>query len=133
MFKVDKKHLYTFNAMIWGVPGLMVTTKGVRAYYMLNGGRWWMYIITIVVFFLFSFMFDRIVKKYCDRIAALEGDIRSLFDGLSLKGYILIGFMIGLGITLKLIPGIPAEFFATFYCGLGPALILAAVKFMVRK
>jgi len=89
-----------------------------------------MYIITIVVFFLFSFMFNRIVKKYCDRIAALEGDIRSLFDGLSLKGYILIGFMIGLGITLKLIPGIPAEFFATFYCGLGPALIMAAVKFM---
>jgi hypothetical protein len=35
-----------------------------------------------------------------------------------------------LGISLKFIPGVPTEFFASFYCGLGPALIAAAANFL---
>lgn len=38
--------------------------------------------------------------------------------------------MISLGISLKFIPGVPAEFFASFYCGLGPALIAAGARFL---
>jgi len=51
---------------------------------------------------------------------------------LSTKGYILIIFMMCLGISLKFIPGVPTEFFASFYCGLGPALIIAAAQFLSR-
>ena len=49
-----------------------------------------------------------------------------------MKGWILVLFMMGLGISLKFIPGVPTEFFATFYCGLGPALIAAAAKFLSK-
>lgn len=38
--------------------------------------------------------------------------------------------MILLGVSLKFIPGIPTDFFATFYCGLGPGLLLATLLFI---
>lgn len=38
--------------------------------------------------------------------------------------------MILLGAVLKFIPGIPTAFFATFYCGLGPGLLLAMLVFI---
>jgi hypothetical protein len=46
------------------------------------------------------------------------------------KGWILLLFMMGLGIALKYIPGIPMAFTASFYSGLGPMLVVAAVRFM---
>lgn len=39
--------------------------------------------------------------------------------------------MMCLGISLKFIPGMPAEFFAGFYPGLGFALSLAGVRYFV--
>ena len=40
--------------------------------------------------------------------------------------------MISLGIGLKHIPGIPSNFFAWFYSGLGPGLLSAGVRFLLR-
>ncbi len=51
---------------------------------------------------------------------------------LPVKGWILVIFMICLGISLKHIPGVPTEFFASFYCGLGPALVSTAYLFLAR-
>lgn len=51
---------------------------------------------------------------------------------VSLKGYLIIAFMITLGISLKYIPGIPASFFAWFYMGLGPGLLSAGIRFLIR-
>ncbi len=50
----------------------------------------------------------------------------------SLKGYLIIAFMVSLGIGLKHIPGIPSNFFAWFYSGLGPGLLSAGVRFLLR-
>lgn len=38
-----------------------------------------------------------------------------------------------LGVSLKFIPGLPAEFIASFYSGLGPMLILAACRFIFKS
>ncbi|MBQ9653389.1 MAG: hypothetical protein IJV32_04110 [Bacteroidales bacterium] len=37
-----------------------------------------------------------------------------------------------LGISLKFIPGVPNEFFASFYPGLGTALIVAGATFLAN-
>ena len=39
--------------------------------------------------------------------------------------------MMSLGIALKHIPEIPSAFTASFYSGLGPMLIVAAVRYIV--
>lgn len=49
---------------------------------------------------------------------------------LPVKGWILVLFMMCLGISLKFIQGVPAEFFASFYPGLGTALIVAGATFL---
>ena len=47
--------------------------------------------------------------------------------------YMLILFMMGLGVSLRYIQGIPVEFFASFYSGLGPMLLLSAFRFLRRR
>ena len=37
--------------------------------------------------------------------------------------------MMGLGISLKFIPGMPSEFFAGFYPSLGAALAIAGLRY----
>ena len=49
------------------------------------------------------------------------------------SGWILIAGMACLGVSLKFIPGLPAEFIASFYSGLGPMLILAACRFIFKS
>ena len=73
-------------------------------------------------------MFRRIVKRYCALIAA-EPDKTTVWHTFPLRGWILIICMSCLGMALKFMPFIPAEFTASFYSGLGPALIIAAILF----
>lgn len=131
MFIVSKKWLYIFNTMVWGIPGCIITWKGAMAYHSLDGGEWWMYLVSLSVLAAFILMFRKVAGKYCARIVSLDGERHSIFKAISIKGYLLIAFMIGLGMVLKFIPGMPATFFATFYCGLGPGLLYAAVKFLL--
>ena len=41
-------------------------------------------------------------------------------------------YMMFTGITLKYLPGIPESFFAWFYLGLGPGLLSAGIRFLIR-
>ena len=77
-------------------------------------------------------MFAGIVRKYSLRIHALPGPKEPIYKTFSLKGYLIIAFMITQGISLKYIPGIPASFFAWFYMGLGPGLLSAGIRFLIR-
>ncbi len=90
---------------------------------------WWLILITAFVLTGFFFMFSRIVDRYASRIAA-QNATTSVLQTFPLRGWILIVFMSCLGIALKFIPGIPAEFTASFYSGLGPMLIFAAFSFI---
>jgi len=129
---VAKRHLLLANALIWGAPGIKILLTGLQAYGQLAGAKSlpWLILGSLLVLAGFLWMFSRIVKKYSDRILAFPEEKKSLFAFLSAKGYILILFMMCLGISLKFIPGVPTEFFASFYCGLGPALIVAAIQFL---
>lgn len=65
-------------------------------------------------------------------LAAPPRDREPIYLTFSLKGYLVIAFMITLGITLRHIPGIPSSFFAWFYLGLGPGLLSAGIRFLIR-
>ena len=129
---IDKRFLYLVAAAIWGVPGFIITAKGITAYTtMPTNELWWLCLITLGVLISFIWMFRRIVNKYCNLIAALP-DKTTIWHTFPLRGWVLIVCMSSLGIALKFIPCIPAEFTASFYSGLGPALIFAAFLFIKR-
>lgn len=126
-------YLYYIAAALWGIPGVIITVKGLKAYLNMPQDKlWWLILITALVLAGFFFMFSRIVDRYSARIAALP-EKTSFWQTFPLRGWILIVFMSCLGIALKFIPGVPAEFTASFYSGLGPMLILAACRFIKRS
>ena len=129
---INKRILYLIAAAIWGVPGLMIALKGIRAYTAMPADElWWLCLITAGVLISFIWMFRRIVNRYCNLIAALP-DKTTIGHTFPLRGWVLIVCMSCLGIALKFIPCIPAEFTASFYSGLGPALIFAGFLFIKR-
>lgn len=126
----NRSILYYLAAFIWGVPGIILTIKGIRAYGLMPADElWWLLLITAAVLAGFFFMFRRIVDKYCKWIAGLP-EKTFLHKTFPPRGWIMILFFMTLGLVLKLFPGIPGEFTASFYCGLGPMLVWAACRFI---
>ena len=131
---VAKRHLLLANAVVWGAPGVKILVTGIQSYLALWPSDRIVALAmgTVLVLTGFVWMFNRIVKKYADRIMDFPEKKKSILAFLPVRGWILVIFMMCLGISLKHIPGFPTEFFASFYCGLGPALIAAAAQFLAR-
>ena len=129
---MNRKHLYIVASLIWGIPGIIITSKGIFAYTMQpSDDLWWLLLITAAVLTGFFLMFRRIVDRYCDRISSLPDKV-TIWQTFPTRGWILIVFMMGLGIVLKHIPAIPSAFTASFYSGLGPMLLLSSFRFVAN-
>ena len=132
MIKIPTKHLILVNGLLWSTIGTKIALTGIGAYLNLPVIRWWYYLLSALVFAGFYMMFTGIVRKYAERIEAMSEPKTSIFRTFSVKGYIIIAFMITLGITLRRIPQVPESFIAWFYCGLGPGLFSAGIRFIIR-
>ena len=129
---MNRKYLYIVAAVIWGTPGIVITFKGISAYRMQpSDDLWWLLLITAAVMVAFFIMFSRIVERYSDRIASLPEKAK-IYQTFPVRGWILLVFMMGLGITLRYIPDVPSSFIASFYTGLGPMLLVSFVRFMLN-
>ena len=129
---MKRKHLYFVAAVIWGIPGITITLKGICAYRMQpSENLWWLLLITICVLSGFFLMFRKIVNRYCRRIASLPEKVK-IWQTFPTRGWVLLIFMMGLGIALKHIPAIPSAFIASFYSGLGPMLVFSSLRFMAE-
>ena len=127
---MKKSILYMIAAAVWGIPGVIISFKGIKAYTTQpSDDLWWLLLITVAVIIGFFFMFRKIVDRYCRRIASLPEKV-SIWQTFPVRGWILIVFMMCLGIVLKHIPQIPSAFTSSFYSGLGPMLVMAAIRFI---
>lgn len=125
-----RRRLYLSAALLWGVPGVVIAIKGVKAYtFVASSSLWYLFPVTIAVMIGFFFMFRRIVVRYISRIESLPDSDVSLLNTFPPRGWLLMFFMMGLGMALKFVPNLPVAFVASFYSGLGPMLLLSAVRF----
>lgn len=130
---MKKRDLYIVAGVIWGVPGVIISLKGINAYRIQpSEDIWWLLLITAGILSGFFLMFRRIVKRYCQRIASLPDQVK-IWQTFPARGWFLIVFMMGLGIALKHIPDIPSAFTASFYSGLGPMLLLSSLRFLANR
>ena len=128
---IRRAYSFIIAAAIWGIPGINIAIKGLRTYMLMRpGDLWWLMLVTVAVSVFFFIIFRRVVRKYSERIASLPDRVM-IWQIFPPQGWILLLFMMGLGITLKYIPGIPMSFTASFYSGLGPMLVVAALRFVV--
>lgn len=132
MLKIHTKYLLLVNGLLWTAIGTRIALIGINYYQLLESIPWWHILLSVIVFAGFWFMFTGVVRKYSERIMSMTEPRTSIFRTFSVKGYIIIAFMITLGITLKRIPQVPDSFIAWFYCGLGPGLLSAGIRFIVR-
>lgn len=132
---VNREHLLLMQVLCWLGPGIKIITTGVKAMAEVTSHHpervWWLALIAVAVAVAFSLMFNNFVKRYTRRILDFPQRKKSLFAFFDLHGYLLIFFMMGLGISLKFFPGMPAEFFAGFYPGLGAALAIAGIRYFI--
>lgn len=68
---MNKNALYYVAAALWGIPGVIISVKGVKAYMLMPvQSLWWLVLITVFVLVCFFFMFRGAVDKYSALIAA---------------------------------------------------------------
>lgn len=125
-----RSYLYLMAAAIWGIPGVIITAKGVGAYtQVMQSQLWWLMMITSCVIMGFYFMFRSITRRYIERIASLSSRCR-LWHTFPAKGWFLLLCMMSLGIVLRHIPFIPIQFTASFFSALGPMLFVSSLRFL---
>lgn len=73
------------------------------------------------------FGFLKIVDKNVRRILPMEGKCCA-FSFMSWKSYLLVVFMVAMGITLRHSP-IPKSYLSILYTGIGLALVLSSVRY----
>ena len=132
---VNREHLLLMQVLCWLGPGIKVLITGIQAMLYVNTTHpervWWLMLIAIMVTITFSLMFNNFIKRYTARILNFPERKKSLFAFFDAHGYIMIAFFMCLGIGLKFIPGMPVEFFAGFYPGLGTALSIAGIRYFI--
>ncbi len=77
-------------------------------------------------------MFSKLVGKHSDRIRGYGAKKMHAFRFFDAKGYVVMAIMMGGGISLRTFGLVPTWFVAFFYTGLGIALALAGVGFLLH-
>ena len=114
-FHVKKRTLLLIAGIVWLIAGF-------------NVAKGYLYLFSVVVFFLFGMMFYKMSKKHTKRILGYESH-RPFWHFFDLKAYLIMTCMMSGGIGFRAAGIFPDIFVAFFYSGLGCALALAGVVF----
>lgn len=127
IFNVKKRTLLLIAGIVWLMAGFNVARLGVLSYVVIEK-RWYLYVLSAVVFVLFGRMFFKMSKKHTKRIIGYE-EYRPFWHFFDVKAYLMMACMMSGGIGFRAAGIFPDIFVAFFYSGLGCALALAGVLF----
>ena len=133
--KVSKENLLLVAGFVWLIAGINVINIGLQAYLFesISTFFWILLLATLVIFVAFHVgVFTKMVGKHTERIRGYEEDKLQLWKFFDKKSYIIMTIMMGGGIALRASNLAPEWFIAFFYTGLGAALFLAGVSFLLR-
>lgn len=129
--KVKKNILYLLAGLFWLIAGVNVVRIGLDVMHDPESRLFVFLTLVLIIFFLFfQFIFARIVKENVSRIEQLDDDLVPFWQFMDKKGYIIMTFMITLGVTVRYLNLLPDFFISFFYIGLGGALSLTAFKYI---
>lgn len=147
MFKVRAKYLLLIAAGVWLLAGLNIVRLGALAcmegavppFLATDAASFGAPAAAIMlavgipaVFLAFHPMFSKLVGKHADRIRGYGEDRMHVLRFFDVKGYVVMAIMMGGGIGLRAAGFVPSWFVAFFYTGLGAALALAGIGFLVH-
>lgn len=128
---IKNKYLLLIAAIVWLIVGFNVLKIGVETY--INYVTVINLLLSLVVFLAFWIMvFSKLVKKHTLRISSYESEKQWFYLFFDLKSFIIMAIMMTMGIVIRYYALLPDVFIAVFYTGLGSALALAGILFMVN-
>ena len=128
---IKNKYLLLIAAIVWLIAGFNVLKIGVETY--INYVTVINLLLSLVVFLTFWIMvFSKLVKKHTLRISSYESEKQWFYLFFDLKSFIIMAIMMTMGIVIRYYALLPDVFIAVFYTGLGSALALAGILFMVN-
>ena len=128
---VQKQTLILIAGIVWAIAGFNIVRIGLVAYQ--GNFTWWRALLSVAVYAVFQiFIFGKMVGKHTNRILQYEEERQNFFRFFDTKSYLIMVFMMMLGIGLRVSGVVPNGFIAYFYTGLGASLLTAGVLFIVR-
>ena len=131
-WRVSRRTLLLIAGLVWIIAGANILRIGIITW--VDDQREWLFKTgeAIVVFLLFfSLIFRRLYNKHTARIGQ-KADRNCPFSFFDVKGWLIMGFMITLGILVRKLHLLPTSFIVVFYTGLSSALILTGILFLVQ-
>ena len=132
MFKVRSKYLLLIAAAVWLIAGSQVARMGIEAIVAGAAPVWTLVVGIPVTFLVFHRMFSQLVGKHAARIRSYGEEKMHVLKFFDVKGYVIMAVMMGGGVALRSFHLVPGWFIAFFYTGLGIALALAGIAFVVH-
>lgn len=128
MFRVKKEYLLLIAGAVWFLAGFNVARLGLLSYGKVEGA-WYLYLLSLLIFALFGRMFFNMTKKHTERVLDYE-EAMPFWYFFDKKSYLIMLFMMTMGIGLRATGLLPEGFIAFFYTGLGCALALSGILFL---
>ena len=130
-YGVNRQILLIIAGTVWIIAGGNILRIGIVTW--MNNSHDWMFKIgeaTIVFLLFFVLIFKRLYYKHTRRIEQKKETRNCPFSFFDVKIWIIMIFMISLGITIRSFHLLPESFISVFYTGLSIALILTGILFI---
>lgn len=127
-----KRNLFLIAGILWLIAGTMVMKVGVP--FLINDDKNFLLGLlgAIAIFLIFYIMiFSKYVNKHKNRILNDKREKMKIWEFFDKSSYILMIFMMSFGMALRFSGLLPNFFFEFFYSGLGLALSLSGISFLI--
>ena len=134
-----KKISLIIVGIIWALVGIFLAARGIN--WELSLGSWPKLLAFLSISVIFGllkgkFILSKVAAKYCKRVETIKFNESDILFGwikvLGVRGFILIGLMIGIGVYLRH-SNIDRPILGIVYIAVGIALVYASKIFFVTK
>ena len=130
---VPKPVLIALGAALWGFAAYRILKLGFIFIEIHALHHWLNYLIGVAGFIpFFMLVFRKVSLRYINRIKNLPQRRPCMFAFFDVRGYILMSFMIGMGISISHWKVIPELYKGTFFISLGLSLLASSVFYIIE-
>lgn len=127
---VKNKSLLFIASIVWLIAGFNILRIGVLSY--MQHFKVFDLLLSSSIFVIFWFMvFSKLVSKHTYRIKNYDEPKQYFWNFFDIKSFVIMVFMMTSGILIRSFNLLPEVIIKIFYTGLGAALFLAGIKFML--
>lgn len=131
-YGVNRQVLLITAGIVWIIAGANILRIGITTWLTNTQGLLFKSCEATVVFLLFFILvFRGLYYKHTRRIEQKKNEKNCPFAFFDAKGWIIMTFMIAIGITVRTFHLLPESFISVFYTGLALALIVTGILFLV--